>query len=172
VGVRTLAKLLKALNSEQDPRQIALAFCFALVAGLTPLWSLHNLLVVLLVLVLRVNLSAFILGLGFFTGVAYAVDPLSHGLGLAVLTAPALAGLWTALYNTTVFRLGAFNNSITMGSLLLSLSLFVPLYILGTQLIVRYRESVLAWVQRTRLMQVLKGSRFYQIYTQVTGWTS
>lgn len=170
--MRTLAKLLKALNSEQEPGQIALAFCFSLVAGLTPLWSLHNLLVLLVVLVLRVNLSAFLVGFAFFSGVAYAVDPVSHGLGLAVLTAPGLAGLWTALYNTSLFRIEAFNNSITMGSLLLSLVLFVPFYLVAVQLIIRYRESVLEWVRRTRLVQILKGSRFYEIYSQVSGWTS
>ena len=65
--LRAIAKLLKALNSESNPVQISLAFCFALIAGFTPLLSLHNLLVLFLVLILRVNLSAFILGLGVFS---------------------------------------------------------------------------------------------------------
>ena len=63
--LRTIAKLLKVLNSETEPGQISLGFCFALVAGLTPIWSLHNVFVLLLVLLLRVNLSAFLLGFVF-----------------------------------------------------------------------------------------------------------
>jgi len=66
----TLAKVLNVLNSEADPSQISLAVALALVAGLTPLMSLHNLVVLLLVLVLRVNLSAFLLGLAIFSGLA------------------------------------------------------------------------------------------------------
>ena len=117
--MRLLLKLLKALNSETDPSQIALGFCFALVAGLTPILSLHNLLVLLFVLVLRVNLSAFIAGTLFFSGFAYIIDPLMSRIGLAVLEADVLNGLWTSLYNSTFFRLLRFNNSIVMGSLVL-----------------------------------------------------
>ncbi|MFM8550831.1 MAG: DUF2062 domain-containing protein [Nitrospiraceae bacterium] len=54
-----LARLLAVLNSETHPGQISLGFCFAMLAGFTPFLSLHNLLVLLCVLVLRVNLSPF-----------------------------------------------------------------------------------------------------------------
>lgn len=74
--MNALAKFLRVLNSETDPAQISLAFCFSMVAGLTPLFSLHNLPILFLVLVLRVNLSAFLLGFAFFSGIAYLLDPL------------------------------------------------------------------------------------------------
>jgi len=159
-----IARLLSALNSETEPGRISLAFCFAMIAGLTPLFSLHNLLVLFLILALRVNLSTFVLGLGFFSGVAYLLDSLFHRIGLTVLTAGALEGLWTALYNMTLFRLEKFNNSIVMGSLFFSLVLFVPLYLIANQIIIRYREHVLAWVQKSRIMQAFKASRLYRLY--------
>ena len=83
--MRLLLKLFKVLNSETDPGQISLGLCLGLVAGLTPLASIHNILVLLLVLVLRVNISAFILGTFFFSGVAYVFDPLMSRIGLAAL---------------------------------------------------------------------------------------
>lgn len=168
--VRTIAKLLRVLNSETEPGQISLGFCFALVAGLTPLWSLHNLVVLLLVLILRVNLSAFLLGLLFFSGLAYLLDPLFHRLGLALLTAGSLEGLWTSLYNSTLWRLERFNNSIVMGSLVFSLAAFVPFYLLSNMLIRRYRAHILAWVQKTRLMQMFKASRLYNAYQSISGF--
>jgi uncharacterized protein (TIGR03546 family) len=164
--LRAIARLLSALNSETEPGQISLAFCFAMIAGLTPFFSLHNLLVLLVVLLLRVNLSTFILGLGLFSGIAYLLDPLFDGIGLAVLTAGALEGLLTALYNTTLFRLEKFNNSIVMGSLLFSVVLFVPLYFISNQMIVRYREHVLAWVQKSRIMQAFKATKLYRLYSR------
>ncbi len=168
--VRTVAKLLRVLNSETEPGQISLGFCFALVAGLTPLWSLHNLVVLLLVLILRVNLSAFLLGLLFFSGLAYLLDPLFHRLGLALLTAGSLEGLWTSLYNTTLWRLERFNNSIVMGSLVFSLVVFVPFYLLSNMLIRRYRAHVLSWVQKTRLMQMFRASKLYNAYHSISGF--
>lgn len=168
--INIIAKLLKVINSETDPGQISLAFCLAMVAGLTPLYSLHNLFVFLLVLLLRVNLSTFILGLTFFTGVAYLLDPLFHRIGLAVLTADAFNGLWTSLYNNTLFRLAKFNNTIVMGSLVFSLIAFIPFLLLMNQIIVRYREHILAWVQKTRLMQLLKTTKLYSVYQAVSGW--
>jgi uncharacterized protein (TIGR03546 family) len=168
--IRLLAKLLRVLNSETHPGQISLGLCFAMIAGLTPLLNVHNLFVLLLVCVLRVNLSAFLLGLVVFTGVAYLLDPLFHQLGLALLTAPGLTDLWTALYQSVGWRIAHFNNSIVMGSLVFSLAVFVPVFLLSNLLILRYRQHVLAWVQKTRLMQIVKASRLYQTYQTLSSW--
>ncbi|MGB5056023.1 MAG: TIGR03546 family protein [Nitrospirales bacterium] len=168
--IKLLAKLLRVLNSETDPGQISLGLCFAMIAGLTPLVSLHNLFVVLLVLVLRVNLSAFLLGLALFTGIAYLLDPLFHLLGLTVLTAPPLADVWTSLYQSMWWRLEHFNNSIVMGSLIFSIAMFVPVLLLSNLLIRRYRQHVMAWVQKTRIMHMFKASKLYQTYETLSSW--
>ena len=168
--IKLLAKLLRVLNSETEPGQISLGLCFAMVAGLTPLVSLHNLLVLLLVFLLRVNLSMFLLGLVFFTGIAYLLDPFFHALGLALLTAPGLQGIWTALYQSIWWRIEHFNNSIVMGSLAFSLVMFVPLLLLSNLLIRRYRTHALTWVRKTRIMQMLKASKLYQTYDALSSW--
>ena len=102
--LRLVAKVLKALASEQAPAQLALAFALAMVAGITPLASPHNLVVLLLALTLRVNLSIFLVGLALFSAVGLALAPLFHQIGLALLTAPALHPAWVALYNTVPVR--------------------------------------------------------------------
>ena len=167
--IKLLAKLLRVLNSETEPGQISLGFCFAMIAGLTPLLSLHNLLILLLVCIFRVNLSAFLLGLAMFTAIAYLLDPVFHLLGLAVLTAPSLESLWTSLYQLVWWRLEYFNNSIVMGSLMFSVALFVPVLLLSNLLIRRYRQHVLAWVQKTKIMQMFKASKLYQAYETLSG---
>lgn len=163
--LRLVARLLRVLNSESEPGQISLAFCFAMVAGLTPLLSLHNVLVFFLVLVLRVNLSAFILAFIFFSGLAFILDPIFHVIGLGLLTASPLEWLWTVMYNSTLWRVEKFNNSVVMGSLFFSLVLFAPAYFIFNSLILRYRESVLEWVRKTHLMQAFKASRLYKLYS-------
>ena len=167
--IKTIAKVIKIVNSETDPAQISLALSFAMVAGLTPLMSLHNLLVLLLVFLLKVNISTFILGTAVFSGIAYLLDPLFHRIGLAVLTFPALENFWTMLYNTTLLRLERFNNTILMGSLLVCIILFVPVTLAADILIIRYRESVLAWVEKTRIMKILKASKYYSLINSFSG---
>ena len=165
-----LAKLLKILNSEADPAQISLALAFALLAGLPPTFSLHTIVILLIVFLLRVNLSAFFLGTAFFAGAAYLMDPVLHHVGLAVLTLDGLNGLWTGMYNQPLWRFLRFNNTVVMGSFVAALALFVPLFIVSNLLIRSYREHVLAWVRRTRIMQAFLASRLYNIYKRVSGW--
>lgn len=166
----SIAKVLKVLNSEAEPSQISLALCFSMVAGLPPFFSLHNVLVFLVVFLLRVNLSMFFLGTVFFPGLAYLLDPLFDRIGFALLTAGALNGLWTEMYNNTIWRLMKFNNSVVMGSFVFSLFAFLPLFLLANLAIRRYREHVLAWVKKTRIMRAFMASRLYELYRKASGW--
>lgn len=168
--LKMIAKLLKALNSETDPPQISVAACLGMVVGFTPLWSLHNLLLLLLAFLLRVNLSAFLVSWGVFSGMAYLLDPMFHAIGLSILRAEPLGTLWTALYNNVWFRLDGFNNSITMGSLVFSTVLFIPLLLLLNVAIRKYREHLLAWIKKSRLAQAVLASRLYKTYQTVSGW--
>lgn len=169
--IEMLAKLLKVLNSENDPAQISLAFGFSMFSGFLPFFTPVNLLVLFLVLALRVNLSAYLLGMAFFSAIAYLLDALFHPVGLALLTADALQGVLTAMYNSTIWRIQKFNNSIVMGGFVFALIFFIPLVLLSNALILKYRDYVLAWVRRTPLMKMIMASDFYQYYQKVKGWT-
>jgi len=157
-------KLFKALNSEASPWQLAFAIAFGLVVGLTPLMSLHNVLLVLLVFMLRVNLSAFFLATGFFTGLAYLLDGVSLSVGEAILTNPSLQSFWTSLYQSEFWQLTHFNHTLTMGSLVIALILFVPVALLSKYLIVTYRHRLMVWVGKLKVVQMLKASKFYGLY--------
>lgn len=159
-----LAKLLKALNSEAQPGQIALALALALIVALTPTFSLHNLLILLLALVLRTNLSAFFVGFAGFSAIAWFADPYLAGLGETLMTHPALQETWTALYQNDFWRMTAFNHTLVLGGLVAGLVAFVPVLLLSRWLVVQYRERLLAWVNRFRVAQLLKGSKFYRLY--------
>ena len=163
-----IAKLLKILNSEADPFQISVALGLSMITGFLPLFTPLSLVVLLLVLVLRVNISSYILGSAFFAGVAWFLDPLFHRIGLFVLTAAPLEGLWTAFYNTVTGRLQRFNNSVVMGSFVFSVVFFVPLVLLVNTLIRRYRDHILVWVKKSRIMQVITASKLYSLYQKVS----
>lgn len=167
--LRIFAKLLSAINSASSPAQLALGVVAGMFVGLTPLWTLSNLFITVLVFVLRINLSAFFLFWGLFSGVAYLIGPAMDWLGDALLRAGFLNGLWTAMYQSTFWRLTHYNNTLVLGALVISLILTVPVYLTCRSLIVQYRSHVLAWVRKTRLAQAIMATRFYAFYSHWSG---
>ncbi len=167
--LKILAKLLRALNSDASPGQISLGFVAGLIVGLTPLWTLHNVLVVFLLLVLRINLSAFLISWAVFSGIAYLIDPLTESVGASLLSAASLKEFWTTLYNSDFWRLTHFNNTLTLGSLVTALVVALPLFFISRVLIIKYRAHVLAWVQKLKVVQLIKASKFWRIYETFAG---
>ena len=154
-----IIKLLRVLSTETSPIQISAGFALAMIAGLTPLMSLHNLLVVFLLLIFRINIAAFLMGLLFFSGIAYLLDPSFHQLGYSLLNNQSLNALWTSMYNISIWRLSGFNNTITMGSLVISLLAFIPVLIISNMLIKRYRSHLLVYLNNSRLFRLIKSSK-------------
>lgn len=168
--IRSVLKIVKILNSETHPAQISLGLCFSVIVAFTPKFSLHNIVILFLILFFRINLSAFLIGGLLFTGVGALLDPLFHRIGLAVLTAPALERLWTGFYNATMWRVQEFNNTVVMGSLLAALALFAPLYVLFNAAIRYYRKNVYAHVQKLKIVQAIKGNDLYRRYQSLKDW--
>lgn len=160
-----IAKLLAAMNSESSPRQLAVAVSFGMVVGLTPTLSLHNALILLLVYILRVNVSAFFIAFGVFGGFGLLTAGPFSALGESLLNDPELANMWTGLYQITLFKLAHFHHTLTLGSLLASIALFIPVYFIAKWLIESYRHAFQAFVEKFKVVQALKSSRFYQMYS-------
>ncbi|VAV82277.1 hypothetical protein MNBD_DELTA01-587 [hydrothermal vent metagenome] len=167
--LRLCFRLIRAINSETSPERISLALCLGLTAGLLPFLSPINLIVLFLLFILRVNISAFIIGTLFFSAVAYFFDPLFHIIGKAILTLGPLEALWTYFYNITIFRLSNFNNTIVMGSLFTAIVLFIPAFLIFNRLIRSYRESVLAYFTQLRVVRVVTNSNLYRAYSAFRG---
>lgn len=164
--VKFLLKFIRVLNAAATPRAIAGGLCLGAVAGITPTASLHNLPVLLLALMLNVNFSSAMLGWGLFSVFSYIGDPLFNKIGLALLTAPGLKPLWTALYNTPVVPWTKFNNTLTLGSLAFALAAFWPLFFFFIWAVKKYRERVLAVVQKWKITQALKASKLWGLYQE------
>ena len=154
-----IIKFIRVLSSEVAPIQISLGFALAMIVGLTPLFSLHNLLVIFVLLLFRINLAAFLLAWAVFSGIAYLLDPLFHDLGKLILHHESLNALWTEMYNQPVWRIARFNNTIVMGSLEASLLAFIPFVLISNLLVKHYRSDVLTYVENSRLFKTLKSSK-------------
>ena len=163
-----LVKLFNALNSESSSRQIALAIAIGLIVGLSPLFSLHNIFLLLLVLFIRVHLSSFILSVGFFSGLSYLLSSSIVLWGEFLLTHETLQGLFTTLYQLDIFKLAHLHHTYTLGALVLGSLFALPLYFVSNLLIQKYRVHIKAFFEKLRIIRVIKGSKFYRLYTQLT----
>lgn len=155
-------KLFSALNENTHPAQLAGATCLGLIFGLTPFWSLHNLVVLLLVCILRININFFILSFTLFSGIAWLVDPWLNNIGTSLLTASSLTSFWTTLYQSDFWRLTHFNNTLTLGSFITASFLAPLVYLITIWAVKRYRQVVLSWINKTKLIRWLKASKWYQ----------
>lgn len=166
--LRLAKDLFAALHGGADPRHIAAGFALGAALGLVPKGNLFALIFFLLFFALRLNKGMALLSATFFTPLGWAFDAPAHRVGLALLKAPALEGLWTALYDMPIVPLTRFNNTVVLGNLVFGLVLAVPLYFACLRFVAWYAANLAEKVERLKLVQALKGMRWYQMYSE---WT-
>jgi uncharacterized protein (TIGR03546 family) len=164
--LKLIQSLVKALNSDGTPGQVAAGIALGAVFGLTPLINAHNLVLFVLAMILNVSFPGVMLGWAAFAPLGFALDPVFDAVGRALLTGvPALVPLWTWCFNTPLVALTNFNNTIVLGSFVVWLAATLPVFVLMRWLVTRYRATVYARLQRTRVFQAVKASSLYNLYT-------
>ncbi|MAD54228.1 MULTISPECIES: TIGR03546 family protein [unclassified Idiomarina] len=164
-----LARILKALNSETSARSLAIAVVLGMFLGLTPLWRVHNLIILLAALIFRVNLSLFLVSFAVFSGLAYLLDPMFHSFGESILRADSWQAIYEAVYATAIGRVSLFYHTITMGSFIFSLIVSPIVWGATYYIVINYRKRIQATFNKLKIVRVLKGSRLWQVYSDLRG---
>jgi len=166
--VRDVIKLFRA---GQDPRQIAGGFALGSLLGLSPMLTLQGAAVWLIILILNVNISAAVLAITVCSLFAYVVDPFFHWLGYTLLVrVDALHGLWTWLYNAPIAPLTRFNNTVVMGSFVVALLAFLPIYLGMQKFVIAYRTHVGEKIEKWKIYQVVNKSSLIKLYRRLRDW--
>ncbi|MCG8373263.1 MAG: TIGR03546 family protein [Balneolales bacterium] len=166
--LKYVARLLKALSSEAKPWQIALGFVFGMIIGLTPLFSFHNLAILLLIIVIKVNVGIVIFSFLIFSGIAYLADPAFHNFGTWLLEKESYQSLWINMYNNEWWAMTRFYNTVVIGSFLSAIILSVPAFPLVIIFVNQYRKHIHERVQKWKLVKALKGTKLYSVYQTVS----
>jgi uncharacterized protein (TIGR03546 family) len=162
--LKYVAKLLKALSSEASPSQIAGGFVLGMIIGLTPVMSLHNLFIVVLIIILKVNIGMALLSFLIFSGIAYLADPAFHNFGVWLLENPDFQATWTSMYNNEWWAMTNFYNTVVIGSFVIAVGLVLPMFPLSIVFVNQYRTHIHARVQKLKVVKALKGTKLYSIY--------
>jgi uncharacterized protein (TIGR03546 family) len=163
--IKLLRSLFKTLHSDGSPSQLALGIALGAALGLTPIANAHNLLVVLLLAVLNVSFAAGMLAWAVFVPIGFMFDPIFDRVGrLLLVDTPALRSLWTTWDNVPGLALTNFNNTIVLGSVVVWLLLFVPLYFAARYGVVRYRATIGDRIVKSKYFKLLQASQVYNVY--------
>lgn len=167
-GIEFLAKLVKILRSAASPNQITAGFVIGMIIGLTPFWTLHNFILIVILIMLNINIGTALYSFLLFSAVAYLADPLFHNFGYFLLVdMESLKNLWAFIYNLPLVSLSRYNNTVVIGSLLVALLLAFPMFFLTKSGILYYRENIDQKMQKWKIVQAIKGSKIYSFYDKI-----
>lgn len=156
--------LVRLLNSETGTNQIAAGIAAGFVLGMTPFFSLQSILIFMCLFLFRVQIGAAFLSAFFFKFVAYLFDPAFDSIGGVILQLPSLQGLFTDLYNMPIVPMTRFNNTVVMGSGVVSLVLSPFVFILSKLAVLNYRATVVARIKGTKFWKAIQATSFFKWY--------
>ena len=134
-----LLQLRNIARTGDTPRQLAWGFALGVLLGILPKGNLVAVILTAVILATRANLGVGILTAVFFSFAAPVADPITHRIGLAVLTHDTLGPPWSRLFDWPLLPWTALNNTVVMGSLILGLALVYPSYRVSRPLFAHYR---------------------------------
>ncbi|HNS72190.1 MAG TPA: TIGR03546 family protein [bacterium] len=160
--------ILAIFREGQSPRQVAGGFMLGSIVGFSPMLTLQGLVVWLIILILNVNLGAVFLSLTVCALLAWLLDPFFHWLGYQILVnIPALQSFWTSFYNSLLSPLTRFNNTVVMGSFVAALVLALPVYFGMKHLVIAYRKTLGAKVEKLKIYQAVKKSGLVRTWMKI-----
>jgi uncharacterized protein (TIGR03546 family) len=162
--LKLIQSIIKTLHSAGTPGQVAAGMALGSAMGLTPILSLHNLVIFSLLVLLNVSFGGGMLGWALFVPIGFLLDPLFDKIGLSLLTAPSLRPLWTDWTNTPILPFTNFNNTIVLGSFVSWVVLAIPIFFAARYGVARYRATVGERVRQSRFYKAITASQAYNVY--------
>lgn len=156
--LRPVRQIAQALVANDSAPQIAWGFVLGMAIGLVPKGNLLAILLGMLLLGLRVNRPAGLLGAGLFTCLGLVLDPVAHRIGCSVLTWQVLRPLHESMFESAISPWLGLNNTVIVGHLVIAFYLAYPTYWLAHQFSQRVQARLSRWLMRFRAVRLLRGA--------------
>jgi len=158
--LQPVRQFFQALAGHDSPRQLAWGFTIGMMLGMTPKGNLIAVTLVVLLCALKVNKSAGLVAAGLFSLLGPLTDGLTHKIGDKLLHQPALQDFFVWLYDLPLGPFIGFNNTVTIGSVLLALYITYPVYYGSLVMFEKFGPPIARWAARYRLGRALTGASF------------
>lgn len=160
--LKQIVKFLQALNSNRNPSEIANACCMGVLLGFMPKDNALWFLIFVFFFFVRINKPCYLLVTLLMSQLAWYLDPMFSSVGYTVLTHPAFVDLFGWILEVPFVGFTRFNNSIVMGSLVISLAVYIPLFISIRLLVLVWRKKISPKIGDSAVMKVLSKAPFIQ----------
>lgn len=164
--IKQFINLIRLLHSDTGQNQVAAGLAFGVFLGFAPFLSLQTLLVLFVVFIFRVQLGAAFLSAFFFKFVAYILDPVADPIGRSLLENESLRPLWTKMYNVPLLPMTRFNNSIVLGSFVISIILCPILFFVFRTLVIKYQTNFVQKIESTWAWKAFKATKLHDWYSK------
>jgi uncharacterized protein (TIGR03546 family) len=164
--LKQIFSFIKLLNSDTGTNALAAGVVCGMILGFTPAFSLQTLLVFILLFLFRIQIGAAFLAAFFFKFGAFLLDPLFDSVGRWALQIEGMKELYTSLFNMPIIPYTRFNNSIVMGSAIVSIVMAPIVFVLSKILIIKYRKTVVERFKETKIWKAVKATYFYKWYAK------
>jgi uncharacterized protein (TIGR03546 family) len=138
-------------------RQLALGITFGMFVGLLPKDSLLAYAFGLLMLLSTANLLCGAISGFAFSWIGVVIDGPADAIGRWILTSSRFEATWTWLYQMPIVPWTRFNNTVVMGSLIISLLVAIPLYYVSRYFFERYGAAFKQRIASNHVMKWLLG---------------
>ena len=154
--IKYFVKLLKSLNANSHPGEIAHACAFGLLLGFLPKSSILWYIFFIFALFLRINKGMYFLMIILGSLIAPLLDPAFDAIGYWVLTLPQLQNMFRTWLDTPFVAFTRFNNTIVAGSLVFSVVAYVPFYILSRLFVRLWRQTLQPLLARNPVVKAFQ----------------
>lgn len=137
-----IVKLFQALNSNKSSSEIAHACCMGVILGFMPKNNAIWFIIFVFFMFVRINKGAYLLITALISLFAWQLDPMFNNIGYAILKYPAFENFFAWLIDIPFVGFTKFNNTIVMGSLVFSLALYIPVFIIIKVLVRLWRKKI------------------------------
>ncbi len=156
--IKKIVSFFKILNSNSNPAEVANAVCLGVMLGLIPKNNLLWYLIFVFFLFVRINKTAYFLITLLVSLIAPLTDSFFDVFGYKILTTPAFTPAFSKLLDIPFVAFTKFNCTIVCGSVVFSLLIYVPLFIICMIFIKFWRKTVTAAWNNSKI-----GQFFYKL---------
>ncbi len=153
--IKNIGRLIKAMNANAHPGDIAHAVSLGLLLSLVPKTNLLWTVLFVFLLFVRVNKGSFLLSLILFSFLVPFTDVPVERLGYLALSWSFPEPVYTMMYQTPFIGLTRFNNTMVAGGLLAGLALYIPVYALSRIMLSLYREKWQPAITGSKLFAII-----------------
>lgn len=146
-----------SIRGVDSSRQLAAGVALGMLIGLTPKISLLVIVFGILLILSKANLITGILSALVFTWIGPLLDPISHSLGVMLLTHESLQPFFCDIFQSPLVAWTRIENTVVTGSIIIGLLSILPVYHVSYRLFARHRDSMVEALTQNRIAKWILG---------------